>query len=194
MALFNTIRFILTFFLVLSACSIFLMNNPVHSVLFLILNFCLASLIILIYEVKFLGLLFVMVYVGAVAVLFLFVVMMLNIKDEIKGKLTFLKIYIIILSLLIIFISIYTFFNENFVSNYNVLNTFKPLKYLTNTEIIGQILYNNYYFAFLIGGFILLVALVGSIVLTIHFKDSEELDKSYAQLSRTTLTLSKIKN
>lgn len=75
-----------------------------------------------------------------------------------------------------------------------MLNTFKPLKYLTNTEIIGQILYNNYYFAFLIGGFILLVALVGSIVLTIHFKDSEELDKSYAQLSRTTLTLSKIKN
>jgi NADH:ubiquinone oxidoreductase subunit 6 (subunit J) len=61
MALFNTIRFILTFFLVLSACSIFLMNNPVHSVLFLILNFCLASLIILIYEVEFLGLLFVMV-------------------------------------------------------------------------------------------------------------------------------------
>ena len=75
-----------------------------------------------------------------------------------------------------------------------MLNTFKPLKYLTNTEIIGQVLYNNYYFAFLIGGFILLVALVGSIVLTIHFKDSDELDKSYAQLSRTTLTLSKIKN
>jgi len=72
MALFNTIHFILTFFLVLSACSIFLMNNPVHSVLFLILNFCLASLIILIYEVEFLGLLFVMVYVGAVAVLFFF--------------------------------------------------------------------------------------------------------------------------
>jgi hypothetical protein len=56
MTLFNTIHFILTFFLVLSACSIFLMNNPVHSVLFLILNFCLASLIILIYEVEFLGL------------------------------------------------------------------------------------------------------------------------------------------
>ena len=194
MTLFNIIHFTLTFFLVLAAGLIFLMNNPVHSVLFLILNFCLASLIILIYEVEFLGLLFVMVYIGAVAVLFLFVVMMLNIKDETKTRLTFLKVYIIILSLLILFISIYTFFNDSFFSNYNILNTFKPLKYLTNTEIIGQILYNNYYFSFLIGGFILLVALVGAIVLTIHFKDSEELDKSYVQLSRTISTLSKIKN
>ena len=70
----------LTFLLLFSSVFVLISENPVHSVLFLILTFCNAAAILLLLNVEFLGLIFIIVYVGAIAVLFLFVVMMLNVK------------------------------------------------------------------------------------------------------------------
>lgn len=195
------IHFLLTILILIAVLNIFLSNNPVFSVLYLILSFCLASVICILFGAEFIGLIFITVYVGAVAVLFLFVVMMINIKKNLShnverttnffsyfGPLIFYKIHQIIFSI----------FSDNHIADLveNKNDYFHLLlqEPLSNTEIIGQVLFNVYGHAILIAGFILLIALVGSIALTINFKDSELLDKEYAQLSRSKTTIIKTSN
>jgi len=176
------ILFIILF--IITTCLIFNTNNPVHSVLYLILDFCLASFILILYKIEYLALLFIIVYVGAVAVLFLFVVMMINIKDE--TKIRYSNIYFGIIIIFFLFIKIFFLLNHTFCNIKDNIQEYyiQPINYLSNTEMIGQILYNNYSIGFLLAGFILLIALVGAIILTISFKESEKLDKSYMQLSK----------
>jgi NADH:ubiquinone oxidoreductase subunit 6 (subunit J) len=75
-----TLHYFFSFLLLLSSIFVFISKNPVHSVLFLILTFCNAAGILFLFNAEFLGLVFIIIYVGAIAVLFLFVVMMLNVK------------------------------------------------------------------------------------------------------------------
>jgi NADH-quinone oxidoreductase subunit J len=183
------LHYLLTLLLLTTAALVFISNNPVHSVLFLILNFCISSLILFIFEIDFLGLLFIMVYVGAVAVLFLFVVMMLNTKKLIKKDFSFFNYCMIKLVTIIVFIFIdnqlqSAFFNQS--NNNVILNEFNRsilnFDALSNTEKIGQSLFNNYGIAVLIAGFILLIALVGCIALTVPIRN--KVDITYKQLSR----------
>jgi NADH-quinone oxidoreductase subunit J len=188
------------FILVVSSLLIFFSNNHVYSVLFLILSFVISAIILIMFEVEFIGLLFIMVYVGAVAVLFLFVVMMINVKKKSYQIKNPTIIYLNLIAGLFLWIKLYTTINATFFNSADNDAILYPFNYtliqfdnLSNIEVIGQALYNGYNVAFILAGFILLVALIGSIHLTINFKESKKLDESYKQLSRRYTSVYKFK-
>jgi NADH-quinone oxidoreductase subunit J len=182
--------YFLSFLLVLSAILVISSQNPVHSVFFLVLVFLLSAFLLFMLEIEFISLLFILVYVGAIAVLFLFVVMMLDIKVT-KYERDFL-IYLpmgIFLGV-IFFLEVFLTFQDNFVSilsidNYSVyINWLFILDNLTNLEVLGQLLYTYYFFYFLIAGIILLVAMVGAIVLTLNFVQKAKHQFVFKQILR----------
>jgi NADH-quinone oxidoreductase subunit J len=189
----QTFQFICSVLLIIAAVSIFLTENPVYSVLLLILCFCISSIILFSFNAEFLGLIFIMVYVGAVAVLFLFVIMMIDTKKIPIKKLS-TQFYLIVTSVLVIcYFFLNTLLNNTFFNiDDKELNThiyIRELKLIsqTTTERIGQALFNEYSIAVLIAGFVLLVALIGAVCLTVDFKEEEgsTRDKSYKQNAKT---------
>jgi NADH-quinone oxidoreductase subunit J len=172
--------------------------NPIEGVLFLILAFFNAAAILFIFHAEFLGLVFVIVYVGAIAILFLFVIMMLNIKTS-NTKGAFKYVGTLLSFVLFGWLSTYllphlifsdVFSSENlFLSEQNT-NLFLLIDSLNNIDIMGQALFNYYLVAFLLAGIILLIALVGAIVLTLRFNHSETSQIVNRQLARTDNTLS----
>ena len=167
-------------FLLISVCTIFasLMvifnKNPLHSILFLILVFANMSLLLLIQKIEFLSLIILMVYIGAIAVLFLFVIYMLNIKiielNEMNSSYLLgisLVLFIVFFELLINFL-FYNSDNQNisYTANLFVEDWSNLFYHLSNIKIIGINLYFANYFLFIIISVILLLAMIGSIVLT----------------------------
>ena len=161
----------------ISATMVITVSNPVHSVLFLILGFVGSAAILLLLKVEFLSLMFVIIYVGAIAVLFLFVVMMLDIKLKKSGaSLGYTALGAI--SGLFLFFQFFYFIEKisPFSSSFLLEELFSPYYFdwidtidkLTNMECLGQFLYTYYFFHFLIGGILLLVGMIGGIVLTLH--------------------------
>jgi len=155
---------------VLSALMVISARNPVHSVLFLILSFVNASGLFVLLGAEFLAMILVIVYVGAVAVLFLFVVMMLDI-NFVKLREGFLQYLpfgallgiVLIIELGILFLT--RSFSENSLSKFVESPMINEIE---NTKLIGQVLYTDYFYLFQISGLILLVAMVGSITLTLR--------------------------
>jgi NADH-quinone oxidoreductase subunit J len=172
--------------------SVSLSSNPVHSVIYLILTFCITAFISFFFNLEFFGLIFVIIYVGAVAVLFLFIIMMLDIKENFLTKFSLFNL--ILINFLVLFFETLAklFFFEVF-SNKNFLAT-SILFFDTsfNMDILGQCLYNFFLICFLISGLILFVALLGSIVLTLNFNISKKSQKYFRQLSRSDRFLLKI--
>ena len=171
------ILYSITFYLfssvaVLSALMVISAKNPVHSVLFLILSFVNASGLFVLLGAEFLAMILVVVYVGAVAVLFLFVVMMLDI-NYIKLREGFLQ-YLPFGALLgiVLVVELGILYLTDTSSNIN--DSRSPLELQTyeieNTKMIGEILYTKYFYLFQISGIILLVAMIGSITLTLRDK------------------------
>lgn len=161
--------YLFAFITVLSAIMVISARNPVHSVLFLILAFFNASGLFVLLGAEFIAMILVIVYVGAVAVLFLFVVMMLDISfaDLRKGAMQYLPVGILAGGILLAEL-ITVFVAWKFVDGYeeNLAAPSVPDTELTNTESLGAILYTDYIFAFQTSGLILLVAMIGAIVLT----------------------------
>ncbi len=157
---------------VLSALMVISAKNPVHSVLFLILSFVNASGLFVLLGAEFLAMILVVVYVGAVAVLFLFVVMMLDI-NYIKLREGFLQ-YLPFGALLgiVLVIELGILYLTDISSNINNSKSLhEPKIYeVENTKMIGEILYTKYFYLFQICGIILLVAMIGSITLTLRDK------------------------
>lgn len=155
--------------LVLSALMVITARNPVHSVLFLILAFFNAAGLFVMLGAEFLGMILVIVYVGAVAVLFLFVVMMLdiNFSDLRKGAMNYVAVGLILGAVLLFELhALYT--NWIFVGAIQE-NLDLPISQSVateNTKAIGLVLYTDYVLPFQIAGLILLVAMIGAIVLT----------------------------
>ena len=154
--------------LVVSSVCVVFSSNPVHSVLFLIFAFFNAAVIFLISNAEFLAMTLLIVYVGAVAVLFLFVVMMLNIKEsEIKEG--FLKYFPFGLILMTIFLTelVVIFNNTEIYPNQNVGIRISELIFdgNENTKSLGLFLYTDFFIIFQISGFLLLLAMIGAIVL-----------------------------
>ncbi len=162
---FNLLQITILIFLLITNFLVSNSKNAVHSVLFLILSFVLSSVLLFLFKADFLALLSIIIYVGAIAVLFLFVVMMLNVKSTtINSNFFFLAIITLMLLLLNIFLLIDKVFTDNFFVN---TNTTTVIDVLTNIEIFGQLLYNYNIYLVLIAGFLLLIALVGSISISI---------------------------
>lgn len=159
----NLLHLIILFFFIISNFLVFNCKNPVHSVLFLILSFILSSLILFLFKIDFLALLYIIIYVGAIAVLFLFVVMMLNIKS------VFINYQ---LTLIISFVSFFILTNISIFLDkiffIDIKDTvFLNFDSLSNIDIFGQILYNYNISLVLIAGLLLLISLVGAISLTL---------------------------
>ena len=155
---------------VLSALMVISSKNPVHSVLFLILSFINASCLFVLLGAEFLAMILAIVYVGAVAVLFLFVVMMLDINfvKLREGFLQYLPFGALLGIVLLVELSI-LFFNKN-LSGISVVeySSFPIFSKTENTKDLGSVLYTDYFLLFQLSGVILLVAMIGSIVLTLR--------------------------
>ena len=167
----------LTFYLfstiaVLSALMVISARNPVHSVLFLIFSFVNAAGLFVLLGAEFLAMILIVVYVGAVAVLFLFVVMMLDINfvKLREGFLQYLPFGALLGLVLVIELGILylTDTSSNFNNSQILLEP--KINETENTKMIGQLLYTKYFYLFQICGIILLVAMIGSITLTLRDK------------------------
>jgi|TARA_B110000902_G_C14075847_1_gene501121 NADH-quinone oxidoreductase subunit J len=183
-----SLHYFFIFLLLTSSIFVILSQNPVHSVLFLIAAFCNASGILFLFNAEFLGLIFIIVYVGAIAVLFLFVVMMLNVKvfssnNFLYSPLVFLGGFVLMLQIFLVLEK--TFSNNNFAETSIAYNFDNYLDNLSSIDVLGQSLYNYYLVCFLLAGLILLVAMLGAIVLTLNFSSQRKTELSARQLSRS---------
>ncbi|MCB1720587.1 MAG: NADH-quinone oxidoreductase subunit J [Rhodospirillales bacterium] len=157
--------------LTLSALMVITARNPVHSVLFLILAFFNSAGLFILLGAEFVGMIMVIVYVGAVAVLFLFVVMMLDISfaDLRKGAMQYvpmgLLIGAVLLSELVLVYGAWSFVPG---VEQNLATPILRFDGATNAESLGQVLYTDYILAFQLAGLILFVAMIGAIVLTLR--------------------------
>jgi NADH-quinone oxidoreductase subunit J len=162
-------------------------RNPVHSVLFLILAFFNAAALFLLLGAEFLALILVIVYVGAVAVLFLFVVMMLDINfvELRQGVLQYLPIGAVVGIMLLIEL---VFVFGAWVIAPNVASSIAaPIPQLggmSNTQALGVLLYTRYVYAFQAAGLVLLVAMVGAIVLTLRAREGVRRQNIARQVGR----------
>lgn len=174
--------------LVLSAFAVITARNPVHSVLFLILAFFNSAGLFIMLGAEFIALILVIVYVGAVAVLFLFVVMMLDVSfsDLRKGAMQYVPIGLAVGAILLFELGfIYLGWNYDAVSN-NIANPILPqdISGLTNTEALGIKMYTDYVYAFQLAGIILFVAMIGAIVLTHRTRPGVRRQKVSEQYAR----------
>ena len=175
--------FLFSFLILVSALLVITSKNPVNSVIFLIFSFFNAAGIFLIAGAEFLALIMLIVYVGAVAVLFLFVVMMLDLNfEELNKKTNFVRTGIIIACILLIEMFVLFFYYPQEQSL--IINKHNNTSGLTNTEIIGSKIYTEHFFHFQIAGLILLVAMIGAIVLTLRHRDNVRRQDIPTQVSR----------
>ena len=158
-------------------------RNPVHSVLFLILAFFNAAALFVLLGAEFLAMVLVVVYVGAVAVLFLFVVMMLDIDfvELRQGFLNYLPIGLLIGAVLLGELVI---LGSTWVALPNVVASNPTPANVTNTEALGLVLYTKYVYVFQGAGMVLLVAMVGAIVLTLRHREGVKRQNVRAQVGR----------
>ena len=175
---------IVSIIIITSSLLVIISKNPIHSVLFLILVFFNTSILFLFSNAEFLAMVVLIVYVGAVAVLFLFVIMMLDINIT-KLRQTFLNYLPIGLFVgFIILLELFYVVSQsklNFVQTSSIDNNISD-QILDNTKIIGNILYTDYFLLFQISGIILLVAMIGAIFLTIRKREGIKKQNIYKQI------------
>lgn len=170
---------------VLSAFMVIAARNPVHSVLYLILTFFNAAALFLLLGAEFLAMILVIVYVGAVAVLFLFVVMMLNINyvEMREGFLHYLPIGALI-ALIVLLELVFVLGAWTLAPEIEVASAATPMSELSNIAALGAVIFTKYVYAFQASGMILLVAMVGAIVLTLRQRDGVKKQNIAEQVRR----------
>jgi NADH-quinone oxidoreductase subunit J len=175
--------------LVTSAFAVITLRNPVHSVLFLILAFFNAAGLFVMLGAEFLAMLLVIVYVGAVAVLFLFVVMMLNVTAEKfrEGLTRYFPAGCAVAALMLAQM-VFLFTNLQKFGKEGTIISAPNNAGITNTENLGLIIYTDYMFAFQASGIILLIAMIGAIVLTFNKRDRMRKQTIGAQVARSSKT------
>ena len=160
-------------------------NNPIHSVFWLILAFINAAFLLLLLGLEFLPILFCIVYAGAIGIMFLFVVMLLNIKlVEISENATrYLPIGVII-GFIFLYQIYFVFTSEvtNYASNWEVYD-FSSLVQVSNIEQMGQLLYTDYFLYFLVSSLVLLVSMIGAIVLCLYHEEGIKRQDIFSQVA-----------
>ena len=170
---------------VFSAVMVTISKNTVYSVFFLILVFVTISILFIMIGAEFLGMIMLIVYVGAVAVLFLFVVMMLNVSEQItkvtkrKGFTNSLSVGLIVGLIILLELLVA-------VGGWQYKENFSPLteSNLSNTHAIGSVLYTDYIHLFQIAGMILLVSMIGAITLTFKKRENIKRQDYFEQIQR----------
>jgi NADH-quinone oxidoreductase subunit J len=170
---------------VASAVMVIASRNPVHSVLYLILAFVNAAGLFLLMGAEFLAMILVVVYVGAVAVLFLFVVMMLDVDfaELRQGFLQYLPVGLVVGFIILVQLALVV---GTWVIEPGALKAAgSPIPTdITNTEALGRVLYTKYVYYFQAAGLVLLVAMIGAIVLTLRTREGVKRQDVAAQVAR----------
>ena len=179
---------------VASAFMVIAARNPVHSVLFLILAFVNAAGLFVLMGAEFLAMILIVVYVGAVAVLFLFVVMMLDIDfaQLRQGFINYLPVGALVGALVLVELLLVVGAWAIGASTSRAAVTPLPGG-ITNTEAIGLVLYTRYIYFFQVSGLVLLVAMIGAIVLTLHHREKVKRQNIGEQNARTKATAIELK-
>jgi NADH-quinone oxidoreductase subunit J len=162
-------------------------RNPVHSVLFLILAFFNAAGLFVLLGAEFLAMILVVVYVGAVAVLFLFVVMMLDINfvELRQGALQYLPIGALVGCVLLAeLVLVAGFWAAGPTLAASAVAPTPALAQLGNTQALGALIYTRYFYAFQASGIVLLIAMIGAIVLTLRSREGVRRQRSSQQINR----------
>jgi NADH-quinone oxidoreductase subunit J len=170
-----------------SALAVILARNPVHSVLFLILAFVCAAALFLLMGAEFLGMMLIVVYVGAVAVLFLFVVMLLDV-DFTQMKQGFVQYALIGGSIAAIVGVEIWYVMSGWTRSATPAAASSPAAPVANTTALGRVIYTQYAYFFEAAGLILLTAMIGAIVLTLRHKVGVKRQDINAQVARTPAT------
>ena len=174
-----------------SAFMVIAARNPVHSVLYLILAFVNAAGLFVMLGAEFLAMILIVVYVGAVAVLFLFVVMMLDVDfaELRQGFLQYLPLGALLFCIFLLELG-GVVFSWTFAPDISrsFAAPIPPLTSVPNTAALGQVLYTRYVYFFQASGLILLVSMVGAIVLTLRHKPNVKRQNIAAQVARTKAT------
>jgi NADH-quinone oxidoreductase subunit J len=181
--------YIFSFIAIISAIMVTVSKNTVHSVFFLILDFISISCLFIMIGAEFLGMIMLIVYVGAVAVLFLFVVMMLNVAQQknqwFSARESAKHIPIgLIISVIIFFELIIVIGGWKYKPDLVSAMSLSIDKEISNTHAIGYVLYTDYIHIFQLSGMILLVAMVGAIVLTYRQRSGVKKQSYFSQISR----------
>ena len=175
-----------------SAIMVIASRNTVHAVFFLILDFISVGCLFIMIGAEFLGMIMLIVYVGAVAVLFLFVVMMLNVAEQKQSWFRGLKsthipvgliVSIIILSEVLVVIG-----GWKYKANFTSTDSIAIDSNFSNTHQLGNVLYTDYIYLFQIAGIILLLSMVGAIVLTYRKREGVKKQSYINQISRESKT------
>ena len=175
---------------VFAAVMVIASKNTVHSVFYLILDFISISCLFIMIGAEFLGMIMLIVYVGAVAVLFLFVVMMLNVAQQTNDKLSKEKIssphipFGSLISLIIFLELIIVVGGWKYKPNITEASSIPIDKNFTNTHALGNVIYTDYIHLFQLAGLILLVAMIGAIVLTYRKREGVKKQSYFKQISR----------
>jgi len=188
------ILFFFYFFLLLSAIFMIAVSHPVNSALFLISTFFNTSIIFILLNLDFLGLLFLMVYVGAIAVLFLFIVMMLNVQKFQRDHMiyftlgSFILIFYLVQFFLLLFYNYFIYLPSYFTLDLNRFDSsfFSKLdetSRLFTVRQLGTIIYYEYFFFLLLASLVLFVAMIGAIFIT-NKKQGYSMRKQCHQFSR----------
>ena len=183
--------------LLISACVVISTRNTVYSVMFLILAFFNAAGLFVLLGAEFLAMLLIIVYVGAIAVLFLFVVMMLNIDQKMEKKFNKYTTLVILISV-ILFIEMCLIIQSSSMSFGTVNMVQLPIvKNISNTKALGDVLYTKFAYPFQLSGLILFVAMVGAIVLTLRDQDrfikKQNIGEQVARTSSQSIRLVKVR-
>jgi len=184
---------LLVFLIIFNSLMIIFSTNPIHSIFFLIVVFICSTIFLLLLEVEFIAMLFLIIYIGAITVLFLFVIMMLNVKiiefnekfamylpiGIFIGLIFFFEIFYVINENLVIWKQAYPLFLDNKViisTNYEHYDYIYVITVLNNVQQLAIILYSKFGYLFILAGIILLIAMLGAIVLTLnkHFKNKRQ--------------------
>ena len=170
-------------------------RNPVHSVLWLILSFISSAGLFVLLGAEFVAMLLIIVYVGAVAVLFLFVVMMLDVDfSELRAEMAkylplALLIGVVLLMQFSVAIGVWTFSDQAMAAREAV-----PLEATHNTAALRLLIYDQYFLLFQLTGLILLVAMIGAIVLTLRHRADVKRQDVHAQMWRDPATAMELKD
>ena len=185
--------FLFSAFLVTTCIFVIFSKNPVNSVLFLVLAFLNSTFLFILIGAEFVGIILAIVYIGAVAILFLFVVMMLDIQKttlmlNIKKYIPIAIVFASIILAEIIYLTIY---------KSSKVNPDTIIRYENNTEQIGDVLYTKYSIDFQLSGIVLLLAMIGAIVLTHVYRPSikrQNIEKQNTTLATNRVKLIKVKS
>lgn len=189
--------YLFSFILIASALVVVSTRNMVHAVMFLILAFLNAAALFILLGAEFLAMLLIVVYVGAIAVLFLFVIMMLNVdQKEIRRKIN-RHLPLLILVAVIFFFEIMLVTKFSSIKSYETKLLFATPTDIQNTNAIGNLLYTDFILPFQLAGAILFVAMIGAIILTLRdetrFIRKQKISDQISRTKANSLKIVKVK-